>query len=159
MFDWLDFSETFKAVSDAVSSGYDVVSTAVDEIGSEVLGLGKGVFDSIFGEQVFSDPMKMTSDDGTNATLPAVASRKGGLIEDVVGFTRKNPEATKLIGQIGLGVASGYQKEKDREFQQNLYNQKVEADRQLLKDRYDLDAKAAAEKRRNMAENFNFKVN
>lgn len=157
MWGWSDFVDAFSGVADSISGGFDVVSQAVEEIGTEVLGFGKGVFDSIFGED--SSPMRMESEDGISATLPNTTGRKGGLIQDVVGFTKQNPQATKLIGQIGLGIASGYQREKDREFQQNLFNQKVEADRQLLKDRYDLDSKAAAEKRRNMADNFNFKVN
>lgn len=162
---WDDFLGAFKSVGDSLAKGLGAVDEAIGGLFSGFSDVfekdGKtslfgGVSDLVFGEKT-ADSYDVNWETGETSFIKG-EKKSNGLLADAMDFTKKNPEATKLLGTIGVGIYSGYQQEKNRELQQSLANQRVEAERQLLKDKYDLDARALAEKRARNAEAFNFKV-
>lgn len=63
-----------------------------------------------------------------------VDTGKRGLINSIADYSEKNPNTAKIVGNIAIAGANAYQKQKDRDFQQQIFNQKIDAERAMVKD-------------------------
>lgn len=163
-FSWDGFTSFVGGVVNSISEGLGGIDNALGQLfdsfdgdfesdsGSFTEGLGDffgSAADKLFGSAERVE--KTTTNQDGSATTNYSESK--GLINGALGWIQKNDKAASLIGNVALGVNSAYQKAKDREAQQELLDQRLQGERQLLKDRYDLDV---TKKREMQKDAFNF---
>jgi hypothetical protein len=161
MFSWDDFLSSASSVIDSIGNGLE---SLVDSVG--------GIFDFDLGEffnsdadpsSVFESTVQRAgeavggiddSDFDVGKSVAAMTKDAGGsVLQNGLKFVKDNPELTKIgAGLIG-GAMKGYQTEKALEQQDKQFRDRLEAEKQMLRDKYKYDTESQMEMRRQKQQN------